>query len=79
LPGHDHCQVVVSLDEAGRQAASALGGKAVHFTWKMKDPLAADSPEALRRGLEQAFETLTVQIKELAGAILEEPKQETKP
>ncbi|HPC59646.1 MAG TPA: phosphate signaling complex protein PhoU [Verrucomicrobiota bacterium] len=79
LPGREHYQVVVSLDEAGRQAASALGGKAVHFTWKMKDPLAADSPEALRRGLEQAFETLTVQIKELAGAILEEPKQETKP
>ncbi len=74
LPGREHYQVIVSLDEPSRQAVSALDGKAVHFDWHIKYPSAGEAPAAATSMLEHAFESLTAHIKELAGAILNEPQ-----
>lgn len=79
LPGWEQYQVVVCFNPEVREAIPPHAGKTIYFTWSIKDPSALEaSSETTRSSFEQAYEALDAQIRELVGAILQEPQPEFK-
>ena len=78
VPDWQQLQVVVALGAQARKALPARPGKTIFFTWPVKDPAAADgSPAAVHEAFESACQQLDAHIKELVGAMLEEPQTQT--
>ena len=77
VAGWDHSQVIVALGAKTREAIPPHVGKAICFTWSIADPAsAAGGLDAARPAFEAACRDLRSQIKELVGAILQEPQLE---
>jgi len=73
--GHEGApQVIVALGARVREALPPRPGKTIILTWPINDPTALLEPSAT--AFETAFQSLESNIRDLAGAILEEPKQE---
>ena len=80
VPQWDRFQVVVALGTLARKALPTRPGKTVYFTWPIKDPSEVEgSPDQVKAAFESACSSLESHIKELLGAILEEPQTQTKP
>jgi protein-tyrosine-phosphatase len=80
VPHWEQFQVVVALGAQARKALPTRPGKTIYFTWPIKDPAEAEgSPELVKATFESAYSSLEAHIKELLGAILEEPQTQTKP
>ena len=79
VPGWEQYQAIVCLSPQSREAVPLHPGKTIYFTWPVKDPSAAEgSPEAVRAAYEEAYQFLYSQIRDLVGAILQEPQPELK-
>jgi len=73
-------QVVIALGARVRDALPPCPGKIIVLTWPINDPVALlEPPAAVESALETAFQSLESNIRDLAGAILEEPKQQEEP
>jgi phosphate transport system protein len=80
VPHWEQFQVVVALGAQARKALPTRPGKTVYFTWPIKDPAEVEgSPDQVKAAFESAYSSLEAHIKELLGAILEEPQTQTKP
>ena len=80
VPGWEHCQVIIALGPGIRKTMPARPTKAIFLTWPVKDPSKVSGPpEAIQSAFESAYQSLETQIRELVGAVLEEPHPETKP
>lgn len=79
IPGWEQYQVIVCLSPEAREAIPPHPGKTVYFTWPIKDPAEFKaSPEHTPSAFEHAYQALDMQIRELVGAILQEPQPELK-
>jgi phosphate transport system protein len=68
-------QVVVALGAQARKALPARPGKTINFTWAIKDPAEVEGPpDVVHAALDSACQSLEAHIKELVGAIVEEPQ-----
>ena len=67
-------EVIVALGARVRDALPPRPGKTIILTWPINDPTTLLEPSAA--AFESAFQSLESNIRDLAGAILEEPKQE---
>ena len=79
MPGWDHYQVIVALGAKARDAIPAHAGKAICFTWSISDP--AETQGALdqtRPVFEAACQALQAHLRDLVGAILQEPALDNK-
>ena len=80
VPQWEQYQVIVALGGRARKALPVRPAKTIFFTWTIKDPLEVEgSSETIHAAFELACQSLEAHIKELVGAILEEPTTETKP
>jgi arsenate reductase len=80
VPQWDQSQVVVALGALARKALPTRPGKTIYFTWPIKDPAEVEgSPDQVKAAFESAGSSLETHLKELVGAILEEPQTPTKP
>jgi len=80
VPEWENNQVVVALGALARKALPTRPGKTIYFTWPIKDPAEIEgSPDLVQAAFEAAYSSLEAHIKELVGAILEEPQTPTKP
>jgi phosphate transport system protein len=78
VPQLEQHQVVIALGAQARKALPARPGKTICFTWAVKDPAEVEgSPEVVHAAFDSACQSLEAQIKELAGAILEQPHART--
>jgi protein-tyrosine-phosphatase len=78
-PEREQHQVVVALGEAARDALPTQPGKTICFTWSIPDPAEAQGAlDHARPAFESAFQALTPQLRELVGAVLQEPHLEEK-
>ena len=79
VPHWEQYQVVVALGSRARKALPVRPAKTIFLTWSIKDPADVEgSPDLVHAAFEAAGESLEAHIKELVGAILEEPQTETK-
>jgi phosphate transport system protein len=79
IEGWENYQVVVCFGGEVREAIPPHPGKTIYFTWKIKDPSKEPGcAETARSPFETAYHKLEAHIKELVGAILQEPQPETK-
>jgi phosphate transport system protein len=79
LPGWEQYQVIVCLSPQVREAVPHHPGKTIYFTWHVKNPSATEGPpDGVRSAFEEAYQSLESQIKDLVGAILQEPQPELK-
>lgn len=79
VPDWEHSQVIVTLGSVNRKALPAHPDKTVCFTWAVEDPSESDAgPENATAGFDAAFASLETHIRELVGAILDEPQPELK-
>jgi phosphate transport system protein len=79
VPGWELSQVIIALGSGIREALPARPTKAIFLTWAVKDPsLVSGPPEAVQNAFESAYQFLETNIRELVGAILEEPQTELK-
>ncbi len=70
--------MVVALGAHARAALPVRPGKAIFFTWLIKDPAEVEgSAEVVQTAFESAYQSLEGHIRELVGAILEEPQTQT--
>jgi phosphate transport system protein len=75
VPQVEQHQVVVALGAQARKALPARPGKTIYFTWAIKDPAEVEgAPDVVHAAFDTACQSLDAQIKELVGAILEEPQ-----
>jgi phosphate transport system protein len=80
VPQWEQDQVVVALGARARKALPVRPAKTIFFTWSIKDPAEMEgSADVVHAAFESAGQSLEAHIKELVGAILEEPQTETKP
>jgi len=71
--------VIIALGAQARDALPAHSLKTILFTWALQDPSQIEgAPEARRAAFELAYQSLGSQIRELVGAILQEPQPELK-
>ena len=78
VPHWEQYQVVVALGAHARAALPVRPGKAIFFTWSIKDPAEVEgSAEVVQTAFESAYQSLEGHIRELVGAILEEPQTQT--
>jgi phosphate transport system protein len=74
VPDWEHYQVIVALSNRAREALPVPPKKTIYFTWPVPDPMEAQgSPEKFQAVLEAAYQALETHIRELVGAILEQP------
>lgn len=79
VPEWQTFQVIVALGSQARQALPLRSGKIVVFTWTLPDPSTVEgTPEVMQAAFESAYQTLESNIRELVGAILDEPQAELK-
>jgi phosphate transport system protein len=72
-------QVVIALSAQAREALPIRAKKTICLTWPVPDPAQVQGPaEAVATAFESAFQSLGLQIRELVGAILEQPQTESK-
>jgi protein-tyrosine-phosphatase len=75
IPGWELSQVIIALGSGIREALPARPTKAIFLTWAVKDPSSVSGPpEAVQDAFESAYRFLETNIRELVGAILEEPQ-----
>ena len=75
VPQWELYQVVIALSAQAREALPVRGKKTICLDWSVQDPAQpASSPEAADATFESAFRFLQSHIKELVGAILEQPQ-----
>ena len=75
-----HFQIVVALGTQARKAFPIRPGKTTFFTWSIKEPTVVGSPsDPTPTAFDSAYQSLESHIKELLGAISEEPSSESKP
>lgn len=73
LPGWQDAQIIVCFDTKTPELLPPHSPKTVAFTWPIKDPLIETSPQAVSAALEEAFASLSSHIRDLAGAVLQNP------
>ena len=79
VPQWEQYQVVVALGAQAREALARAAKKTICFTWSVPDPAQVEgAPDAVQAAFESAYQSLESHIRELVGAILEEP-QTTEP
>ncbi len=79
VAGWEQHQVIVCFGSEVREAVPSHPGKTIYFTWKLSAPAkVAGPPEVAHSSLDNAYQALESQIKELVGAILQEPQPELK-
>jgi len=79
VPQWEQHQVVVALGAQARKALPVRPGKTIYLTWAIKDPAEVqDTTNLVQAALESAHQSLEAHIKELVGAILEEPEPQSK-
>jgi phosphate transport system protein len=77
LPQWEFHQVVIALGAQAREAMTIRAKKTICLTWSVPDPSQVQGPpDAVANAFESAFQSLGLQIRELVGAILEEPQIE---
>jgi phosphate transport system protein len=75
VPRWEQYQVVVAIGAQARKAFPDPPGKTIVFTWSVRDPATAEgSPDVVRTAFESAFRNLESHVRELLGAILEDPQ-----
>jgi phosphate transport system protein len=80
VPGWEHSQVIVGLAPGIREAIPAGRTKTIFLTWAIQDPSTVTGPpEAIQSAFESAYRSLDTHIRELVGAVLQEPHLEAKP
>jgi len=73
-------QVVVAFGARARKALPVRPAKTIFFTWSVKDPAEVEGgPDVVHAAFEAAYGSLEAHLKELVGAILEEPQTHTEP
>ena len=76
-PRRNRCTAMVA--DGGRKALPVRSAKTIFFTWSIKDPADVEgSPDVAHAAFESACQSLEAHIKELVGAILEEPQTDTR-
>jgi phosphate transport system protein len=79
VPQWELYQVVIALSAQAREALPIRAKKTICLTWSVPDPAQVQGPpEAVAVSFESAFQALGLQIRELMGAILEQPQTESK-
>ena len=79
VPQWEHYQVIIVFGAQAREALPIRGKKTICLTWPVPDPAQAEAPpDAVPAAFESAFQSLQSQIRELVGAILEQPETEAK-
>ncbi|HEY5911536.1 MAG TPA: phosphate signaling complex protein PhoU [Verrucomicrobiae bacterium] len=74
LPRWESPQVVIVLDPKVKEHLPPRPNKTVTFTWKVDDPAEAQgTAETRQKAFEAAYEFLESNIRELTGALLEQP------
>lgn len=75
LPQWDHYQVLIVLEAQARDAWPDQPTKTICLQWEVKDPSTSDGPDgAVQAAFQSAYDSLDSNIRELAGAILEQPQ-----
>jgi protein-tyrosine-phosphatase len=75
VPGWEHCQVIVTLSASTREALPAPSSKTIFFSWSIDDPSRVDGSDVARQAaFESAYQSLASHVRELVGAILQEPQ-----
>jgi phosphate transport system protein len=75
VPHWEQYQVVVAMGAQARKAWPTRPGKTICFTWSIKDPAEIEGPpDAVKSAFESAYGSLEAHIKELVGAISEQPQ-----
>ena len=79
VPQWELYQVVIALSTQAREALPIRAKKTICFTWPMPDPIQTAGPtEPAAAAFESAFQFLHSHIRELVGAIMEQPQTEEK-
>ena len=79
VPQWELYQVVIALSAQARDAVPIRAKKTICLTWSVPDPAEVQGPpDAVVATFESAFQSLQSQIRELVGAILEQPQTEAK-
>jgi arsenate reductase len=79
VPHWEQYQVVIALSAQAREALPIRGKKTICLTWSLPDPAQVQAPpDAATVPFESAFQSLQSHIRELVGAILEQPQTEQK-
>ncbi len=77
VPQWEQYQVVIALSAQAMEALPIRGKKTICLTWSIPDPAQVQAPpEAATAAFESAFQFLQSHIRELVGAILEQPQIE---
>jgi phosphate transport system protein len=79
VPQWEQYQVVIALSAQDREALPIRAKKTICLTWSIPDPSQVEAPpDAAMAAFESAFQSLQTQIRELVGAIQEQPQTEHK-
>jgi phosphate transport system protein len=79
VPQWEQYQVVIALSAQAREALPIRAKKTIYLTWPVPDPAQIEAtPDAKVAAFESAFQFLQSHIRELVGAILEQPQAEQK-
>jgi phosphate transport system protein len=79
VPQWEQYQVVIALSAQDREALPIRAKKTICLTWPIPDPAQVEAPpDAATAAFESAFQSLQSHIRELVGAILEQPQTEQK-
>jgi len=79
VPHWEQYQVVIALSAQALEALPIRGKKTICLTWSFPDPAQVQAPpDAATAAFESAFQSLQSHIRELVGAILEQPQTEQK-
>jgi arsenate reductase len=79
VPQWELYQVVIALSARAREALPIRAKKTICLTWSVPEPAEVQGPpDAVVATFESAFQSLQSQIRELVGAILEQPQTEAK-
>ena len=79
VPQWEQHQVVIALGAQARKALPVRPGKTIYFSWAIKDPAEVEgAPNVVQAAFDSACRSLEAHIKELVGAIQEEPQGQGK-
>ena len=79
VPQWEQYQVVIALSAQARESLPIRAKKTICLTWPVPDPAQIEAtPDAKVAAFESAFQFLQSHIRELVGAILEQPQTEQK-
>jgi len=77
LPNWDQSQVIVVLGAEVREKLPARPGKVLLLNWSIPDPSGLmGPPETIETAFESAYRSLESNLRDLVGAILDEPQAE---